>query len=151
MSTYIEGKHKRTFKQLKKHVSAISFAEKCYLQNELANSWAKNQRFTISDHLQEEIDNGTRLWDEEVAKHTISNFWDTLIEYNERKLGFKPKTRRVLLRSQKTMRFNGRTVQMCFVVQLGCMTVVTSYPCAVDDRHETLNDKLYCNNLDIIQ
>lgn len=137
--------------QRKKHVSSMAIAEKRYLLNQFAESWSQHPKLTLSNHLREMMKTKDRFFNHRIAVDTFQHFYECLVEYNEKEGLGGQLQRRVLLRSKLVTKHNGKYVNMCFVVDIDTLVVVTSYPCAVNDSHKTLRQELYTPDLELIK
>lgn len=105
-----------------------------------------------SEHLKSKIDNGELTFDRDVLSYAFDDFKASLIEYNETPISDGRVEHRVLLRppsyikpvyeakSQTTVDAN-----LCFVLCIDNLKIVTAYWNAVNDNHATLKRRRYCS------
>lgn len=137
--------------QIRKHVSQMTIADKHYLLDQFAENWSHHPKLHKSQHLIDEYKKGNRFFNFKIAEHTIRHFYECIVEYNEVFVNGYMQSRRVLLRSTQVTKHKGKYVNMCFVIDIDTLTVVTSFPCAVNDNHKTLRKELYTETLNIIK
>lgn len=103
-----------------------------------------------SQHLQRKIARGELTFDISVFDCALADFEASLIEYNETPLYGGRIEHRILLRPPSYVReiylsSTGTTVpaNLCFVLCLDTLQIITAYWNAVDDQHHTLQRSRY--------
>lgn len=104
----------------------------------------------MSTHLQQKIAQGELTFDNDVIESALDDFEASLVEYNETPVFGGIIEHRVLLRPPSFVRdiylsSSDTTVpsNLCFVICIDNLKIITAYWNAVDDQHSTLRKSRY--------
>lgn len=152
MAWFEKGKVKKTAYQEKKHVSQMTGKEKKYIKDLLKQN---KRSITLSDHAKEQIEKGKVDFRMKYVKPMMKDLKNSLLEYNHKTNGKDVFARRILLRSSNSYMttVDGKNVfvNLCVVLDLKTMQVVTAYNNDSKDNHSEINMNRYTKELTIIR
>lgn len=126
---------------MKKHILQMTQEEVKILKERIRKSIAFRRPLTLTEHCRE------RMLEKDIAMYDlimVLKYYD-LVEYHVKEHEYFGDDERVVLRGKKT--YNGKNI--CISYSIVKKRVITAYINNIDDNHDTLDEKNYCESLKI--
>lgn len=157
VATFKHGQVSVTDNQVKIHRSQISELDLERIMDRIDDSFDNGQKLRLTRHVKDKIYDGEiDLYLDDVKDILDDLSTDKIIEYNERTFESGEVSQRALIRSDDVVNCyvkkykKNKDCNLCVVVDVNTLDVVTAYYNAVDDNHDNINMDRYDENLKVL-